>query len=253
MTIKLRTSPVLVAAVLAHYDEQGPAATERACKIHNRTLYRWVAARAANPAWLDEQTALWATRDHAAKRRDAAQIADYRKRRYLTGRQTIPAIGTQRRIHALHALGWNIVHIAAYGDWCSPNAVSEVHKRARVTPATAAAIEAAYAALSMKLGPSDKTRRLAARKGWAVPLAWDDRAIDDPDARPHTGKPAARKPDDVDHAIVNRLLAGERIQSTRAEKFEAMRRWLHTGGSEAELCRMHRWKDSRYTPAKAAA
>ncbi len=53
--------------------------------------------------------------------------------------------------------------------------------------------------------------------------------------------------------IVDRLLAGEHLKSNRAEKEEAMRRWLANGGSEAELCRIHGWKTDRYTPARAAA
>jgi len=55
----------------------------------------------------------------------------------------------------------------------------------------------------------------------------------------------------VDESVVERLLDGERIDSRPAEKTEALRRWLETGGSERAFCRMHGWKHGRYTPKRA--
>lgn len=247
-SIKLRTSPVLVAAVLAHYDEHGFSATTRNCKIHKRTLCRWLDARNENPAWLEEQAALWATRDHAASRAHAAQLADYRKRRYLTGLQMIPAIGTQRRVRALHALGWTAVHIAEYGDWRTPNAVSEVHKRQRVTKSTAAAIESAYAALSMRVGPSETTRRLAARRGWPGPLEWDD--IDN-DTSPHRALPADDTDDGIDPVVIERILAGDwRHPATPAERYAVLDRWTR---SDSALEKLTRWNIARMRRDRKAA
>lgn len=57
----------------------------------------------------------------------------------------------------------------------------------------------------------------------------------------------------VDDSIVERLLAGERVDSRPAEKTEALRRWLETGRSERAFCRIHGWKHGRYTPAKRTA
>jgi hypothetical protein len=248
--MKLRTSPILVAAVLAHYDEHGLSATSRDCKIHKRTLWRWVSARNENPAWLDEQAELWATRDHAGSRQHAARLADYRKRRYLTGRQTIPVTGTLRRVRALHALGWTTADIAAHCGWATGDAVSEIRQRKRVTRATAAAVEATYAALSMKLGPSDKTRRHAARQGWAPPLAWD---CIDTDQHPMGMKPTRPARDTIDDTLVTLVLAGEKPPrtATQAERREIVRRWPATGRPINDLARLTGWKPERYAEAVA--
>lgn len=53
-----------------------------------------------------------------------------------------------------------------------------------------------------------------------------------------------------DVSVVERLLDGEHVDSTPAEKTEALRRWLETGGSERAFCRMHGWKHGRYTPKR---
>lgn len=54
----------------------------------------------------------------------------------------------------------------------------------------------------------------------------------------------------VDEGVVERLLDGQRIDSRPAEKTEALRRWMETGGSERAFCRLHGWKHGRYTPKR---
>lgn len=63
-----------------------------------------------------------------------------------------------------------------------------------------------------------------------------------------------RDPDDIDPVIVDRLLLLQRVpDSTRAEKCEAMRRWLASGGTEKALCDAHGWGSSRYVAREVAA
>jgi len=104
-----------------------------------------------------------------------------------TGPTRVPAIGTTRRIRALLAIGWTTDLIAerlglgnyTVRDWLYRDAVYK---------STAEKIAAVYDEWSMIVGPSDLGRRRAARKGWPPPLAWDDDTIDDPDAKPATGR-----------------------------------------------------------------
>lgn len=71
---------------------------------------------------------------------------------------------------------------------------------------------------------------------------------------PPTGERLCLSCREVVHpSTVERLLAGDRIESTRAEKVEAMRRWLANGGSQRELCRIHGWAENRYVTKREAA
>jgi hypothetical protein len=110
-----------------------------------------------------------------------------------------------------------------------------------------------YERLCMTL-PTDRyakrTRAHAARKGWAPPLAWDD--IDDPAERPAGRYNERRHHDDIDPAVVDRLLAGKPTRSTRAERDEAMRRWKAMGRPERALCEALGWKDGRYGKGEVA-
>lgn len=174
------------------------------------------------------------------------------RKRYVRGvdRLYIDATGTIRRIRALMALGWryrDIDNLAGYqtsrASWAHNLVVQQ-----RVHIDTAERVARIYDELSMSRGPSNRLRNLAAKNGWAPPLAWDD--IDDPAEQPKLG---GNRDDQIDRVIVDRLLAGERVASSSAEKVEAMRRWLATGGSERSLCRMHGWKDGRYVEREDGA
>jgi transcriptional regulator with XRE-family HTH domain len=98
--------------------------------------------------------------------------------------------GTRRRIEALNALGWTAKDVAdRIGT--TKQAVSEMRRGTRskrTTPAVAARVAAVYDELSMTRPDgwvADRTRRTAAARGYAPPLAWDDDEIDDPHALPH--------------------------------------------------------------------
>lgn len=53
-------------------------------------------------------------------------------------------------------------------------------------------------------------------------------------------------PDRLDEVVVDRLVALRRVPASRAEKVEAMHRWLLMGRSEKSLCEAHGWRTSRY-------
>lgn len=161
------------------------------------------------------------------------------------------ALGTQRRIQALQALGHSRQRIAeemGYGDL---GALTRVMRCDTILIRTAKRAAEAYDRLSMVVpqgGGPERARTWARRHGFAPPLAWDN--IDDPDERPMRGVDRhGRSHDSYDDAAVVRLLDGDTtVHSTRPEREEAMRRWLAAGRSEKSLCQIHGWHDGRYKP-----
>lgn len=181
-------------------------------------------------------------------------IARYEKatkhRRHNGVAWAIPALGTQRRIQALMALGWTSTDIAAECGWAHRNYVMRILNGQKGKPTTwvqrktAEVFAAAYDQLSMQIPPHAprraRTRAIAARKGYAPPLAWDD--IDDPNETPTWGG----RDSDLDPVIVMRLLEGRTVKANRAEREEAIRRWVEDGGTKTELCNIHGWAPDRY-------
>ena len=117
-----------------------------------------------------------------ACKRAAATYQARREWEKLQGRpRSIPAIGVQRRIQALMAIGWSSAEQAK---------VLGRHKRVIerlrfvtfVHRETYDQIVAMYEQLSGRPGPSTISRTRARAAGYAPPLAWDD--IDDPDEQP---------------------------------------------------------------------
>lgn len=97
----------------------------------------------------------------------------------------LPEIGTRRRLQALIALGWPQTRIAHELGIEATNLSRMVHGRcAHVTAARATEIGELYTRWEMTPGPSPRARAQAARYHWAPPLAWDEHALDDPDATP---------------------------------------------------------------------
>lgn len=121
----------------------------------------------------------------------------YMKRRRMKlqngERLTVPAHGSQRRIHALMALGWTMTDIAQECGWHDRSSVLQIlnprvgSRGVRAT--TAAKLTAAYDALSMRLPTltpaRSRVRNLANRRQYAPPLAWEGIDIDDPGAEPY--------------------------------------------------------------------
>jgi hypothetical protein len=104
----------------------------------------------------------------------------------------IPPLGAQRRIQALMALGWTGQDIADAAGFSHRNRVRQILVGQKGKPCrwierrTDAVIRSVYEELSMLVPPMSavhaRTRTMSRRKGWAVPLAWDD--IDDPSEQP---------------------------------------------------------------------
>lgn len=104
----------------------------------------------------------------------------------------IDATGTRRRLEALAALGWSSTVLAAKLGRPA-TAVRRTRSARLVTVKSARQIRALYDNLWDQRPPMStpderglvtKTIRLAQRRGWAPPMAWDDDTIDDPTAQP---------------------------------------------------------------------
>jgi hypothetical protein len=168
-------------------------------------------------------------------------------KRYRMGQtpKLIDPTGTIRRLQALACLGYGGKQI---GEQVAKNLEwsRKLIRSQQITTTNAQLVADLYDRLSMTPAThplAGRIRRDSAEKGWAPPLAWDDDSIDDPSARPYGGRD---RRDGVDEVVVERLLAGDHVRATKAEKDEAMRRWVAMGNSRASLARMHGWKDGRY-------
>jgi hypothetical protein len=92
--------------------------------------------------------------------------------------------GARRRLRALVAIGWTRAQLADRLQ-LTRGQLAGVLDRSPVTPATEQAARGLYEQLwnCWPTGPiAERTRRMARRRGWAVPMAWDDDLIDDPAA-----------------------------------------------------------------------
>lgn len=109
----------------------------------------------------------------------------------------VPNIGARRRIQALLALGWRHSDISAeMGTSCGTRSPMVLHQAGGwIAKATHDAVNGAYAALSMRPGPSTRTRDRALALGYAPPLAWDEDDLDDPYAELPTGWRTCAHPD----------------------------------------------------------
>lgn len=171
----------------------------------------------------------------------------------IPDRQFVNARGARRRVQALMRLGYPMRHVAVRVGYEKTNMRNLVRgDSTTITAATHRKIAAAFDAMCMRVPtgvePKDRAQITRARRrgeaeGWAYPLDWDDIDFDD---HPVTLRVKGRSHRDVDFAVVEALLAGRHVDSTRAEKDEAMRRWLAMGRSERSLCAIHGWHDDRY-------
>jgi hypothetical protein len=109
--------------------------------------------------------------------------------RALNGPTKVPTVGAVRRIRALQAMGWTLKDIAAAVGVKPGGSFGTLANRASITRSMHDRIAAAYDRLQATPGPSDRARQYAKRQGWAPPFAWDEGALDDPNARPDFGTP----------------------------------------------------------------
>ncbi|GAB4590092.1 hypothetical protein [Nocardia sp. IFM 10818] len=107
----------------------------------------------------------------------------------LPGAPHGPALGAQRRVRALLAMGW---HPTALADHCDtevidalPALLADLTEDRQIPAAVWHGIARAFDALAMTPGPDPALRDTARDLGYATPLAWDEDEIDDPRGRPH--------------------------------------------------------------------
>lgn len=132
--------------------------------------------------------------DHDACGPCRAAHAKYRRelwrRRYLAGtpKMYVENVGLRRRVRALCRMGWrfeDIAREAGYtGNYPAGWLNNLLRTNGKVHIKTHAKISGAYDRLCMKKGPSDHSRKIAVKRRWPPPLAWDDEDIDDPQAKP---------------------------------------------------------------------
>jgi hypothetical protein len=101
--------------------------------------------------------------------------------------------GTRRRLRALVAIGWSLPQLAervgGHRKWLQRVVTTDVQVHAD----TAHAVRQLYERLWNMPGPSQRARAWARERGWAPPMAWDEDALDRPDARPAEAPRANRR------------------------------------------------------------
>lgn len=154
----------------------------------------------------------------------------------------VPTASAAHRVHALMRLGWPHIELRARGIESSHLSRGTYRQ---MTARKWRGVDVVYRELCMTLGPSAITATRARTAGFQSPLAWDDR-IDLPNGQPVGAGVKTGAADDIDPVVVDRLLHGERVPSTPAEKREAMRRWIADGNSARSLAVAHGWQEGRY-------
>ena len=106
-------------------------------------------------------------------------------------RGPVSAVGPGRRLRALCAIGWSQAEL---GRRTGLPACTVSHlvrgDIERTSRRNAVLVHDLFDRLCMTPGPSEWQRRRAQVLGWALPLAWDDDTIDNPNATPDLGERA---------------------------------------------------------------
>lgn len=156
---------------------------------------------------------------------------------------------TCRRAFSLMAAGHKQqdLPVAANGLW---------RARLRIRVDLARSMRDYYEQHEAHPGQSAYTRARALNAGHLPPAAWDDPgtlAWPSGQPEPILQSSGTLQLADIDHAVVERVLAGEVLPTTTAERREITRRWLVGGGSEKALCDRMNWRAGRYTPERGVA
>lgn len=153
----------------------------------------------------------------------------------------VPGRSTRRRLQGFIALGWSGQRLAGQLGMSQDSFSRMLIGDHRVTARTAAAVSDLYERLCFVLPPEStpgersaatRARNLAQRRGWVVPLAWDD--IDN-DARPAA---APRGPASVDDIAIDLVVSGTPVKLTAAERKEAIRRLNARELSDTEIANL---------------
>jgi transcriptional regulator with XRE-family HTH domain len=99
--------------------------------------------------------------------------------RVVAGGQIVDAIGTVRRLQSLVAFGYPRSYLAARIGM-QPSNITKFFDPATLTvcASTARRVEALFAELQTTPGPSQRARNEGVRRGWDVPLAWEENELD---------------------------------------------------------------------------
>jgi transcriptional regulator with XRE-family HTH domain len=100
----------------------------------------------------------------------------------------VAAVGTVRRLRALVAAGHPVAELAERLGVGQETVAGLLDDRADgVVAALARSVASMFDALQMRPGTSQAAKKFAASRGWLPPLAWDEEALDDPEATAHRG------------------------------------------------------------------
>lgn len=152
----------------------------------------------------------------------------------------VDGTGTRRRFRALVALGWPARTLGARLGFSTRTNWSmtspEIPERQRIRASTRDAVRALYDELSLTVPPRSRyrtiARNIAAARGWAPPMAWDDDSIDDPAAVPFAGDVDE---DLVDDLAVEHVLDGHSMTLTGATLEDAALRLAEAGHDYAAI------------------
>lgn len=149
-----------------------------------------------------------------------------------TDKTRVSAVGTQRRIRALYAIGWTGQHIAdRLGCHRSLIQFWQQDTTTHVLGATADAIAEIYQQLHLTSGPSIQNVYRARKHGWLPPLAYDDDTIDDP-----TFDPVIEDADDIfDLIAVEEATKRRGVRLTHIEKAAAIDLMLQRGMTHTDI------------------
>lgn len=126
---------------------------------------------------------------------DAIRDAEYRKERLANGGDTarmVDATGAHRRLQALMSIGWSLARLELEADLRTWQ-LRKAFRNRRIRRETHDVIAQVYRRFSHVTPPArtkgerisvNRTKGNARLNGYAVPAAWDDDTIDDPEAKP---------------------------------------------------------------------
>jgi len=131
----------------------------------------------------------------------------------------VPACGIIRRAEALACLGWSQIEVLRRAG-LGTHSIETARRTGMCFASTRAAIAAVYDELWDQWPPETpstiRTRTIAARRGYAPAMAWDDDDLDNPDARPHVGQ--ARAYGHAADDLVDAILCGRSLAEITASR-----------------------------------
>lgn len=187
------------------------------------------------------------------RREGSADLLVLRRTRDAILSADVPtAIGIQRRLQALSALGWSMRAVAAEAGINHATNLCELVVKEHVPwvrEPSARSIVEVYDRLLMRPAPqgrgSSRARNRAVERGWLPPLAWND--IDDPDETPtdwqYRPPTRAERVDDLDERGAGISEVMQALDITR----KSLERWCVRNGRWETFVRLRDrefWKES---------